>query len=164
METIGGLIAAGTRGPLFPAGCAGPGVTGEVGLVYTGALPSKTTTSRHWFNLPKRFRHPFTAFSSFYALLVPDIFDNQPAGFGLGHRLHPSGEAAAPDHGQHVMAVFAFGGRGVNLPGVVEAEQGADQVAVPHHAVQRRDQLASRFVGFALADPVQKGQIPGTAV
>ena len=51
------------------------------------------------------------------------------------------------------MAVFAFGGRGVNLPGVVEAEQGADQVAVPHHAVQRRDQLASRFVGFALADP-----------
>ena len=41
------------------------------------------------------------------------------------------------------MAVFAFDGRGVDFPGVLEAEQGLDEPAIPQETVEWRQELAA---------------------
>ena len=75
------------------------------------------------------------------------------------HGLDAPGKAFPAQHGQHIVSVAALFRRGVDLPAVGKAEQRLDQLAVPEHGVQGREELGARRELPARADRFQQGQV-----
>src|SRR5437899_11715570 len=70
-------------------------------------------------------------------LLAPQAGDPKHAGFAVDARLDPPDEAIAVKQRQNVVTPSPRGGRDVDLPHVVEAEQLAQETALPDERVER---------------------------
>lgn len=89
-------------------------------------------------------RAPQGAAIQLRARLYPQIAQHQRVFRPVAHALRPRAKGIALQNRQHIIAILALLGGGINLPTVGKAEQRLDQPAIPQKAVQRRDQLGAR--------------------
>ena len=73
-------------------------------------------------------------------ILPPDVEDPQRAGAAVDPRLDPADEPVAVEERQDVVAPATPRGGDIDLPDVVEAVQGAEQLPVPGQRVERRQE------------------------
>src|SRR3990170_4822176 len=89
--------------------------------------------------------------------LRPGADDVEPITLAVDARLDPPDEPVAEQDGQDVVAPASLRAGDVDLPDVVEAEAGTQEVAVPGERVERREE---RHAGWPAPGQLAGGDLP----